>query len=60
MALTLRGEKTSATDARTSPGVAPAANRARMKSSAPPGTEPASTRRPVFPSWEGDSSRPIR
>eukprot|EP00969_Alexandrium_andersonii_P091518 4039624-Alexandrium_andersonii.AAC.1 len=29
IAATLGGEKTSATDARTSPGVAPAANRAR-------------------------------
>eukprot|EP00969_Alexandrium_andersonii_P207395 9162872-Alexandrium_andersonii.AAC.1 len=30
MVVALGGEKTSATDARTSPGIAPAANRARM------------------------------
>eukprot|EP00969_Alexandrium_andersonii_P093173 4114131-Alexandrium_andersonii.AAC.1 len=60
MAVTLGGEKTSATDARTSSGVAPAANRARMKSGAPSGTELASAHRPLCPSWEGNSSRPIR
>eukprot|EP00969_Alexandrium_andersonii_P262201 11590704-Alexandrium_andersonii.AAC.1 len=39
MAVTLGGERTLATDARTSPRVAPAANKARMKSGAPSGAE---------------------
>eukprot|EP00969_Alexandrium_andersonii_P254568 11251963-Alexandrium_andersonii.AAC.1 len=60
MAATLRGENTSATDARASPGAAPAANRARVRPSAPTGAEPASAHRPPCPSWESDSSRPIR
>eukprot|EP00969_Alexandrium_andersonii_P361308 15457258-Alexandrium_andersonii.AAC.1 len=60
MAVALGGESASATDARTSPGVAPAANRARVRSGAPSGAEPTSARRPLCPSWESDSNRPIR
>eukprot|EP00969_Alexandrium_andersonii_P080946 3569441-Alexandrium_andersonii.AAC.1 len=60
MAVTLGGENTSATDARTSPGVAPAANRARMRSGEPSGTELASSHRPLGPSWESTSRRPVR
>eukprot|EP00969_Alexandrium_andersonii_P108054 4767432-Alexandrium_andersonii.AAC.1 len=60
MAVALGGEKTSVADARTSPGVALAANMARAKSDAPTGAEPASANRPLCPSWECDSSRPIK
>eukprot|EP00969_Alexandrium_andersonii_P179678 7941817-Alexandrium_andersonii.AAC.1 len=60
MAVTLGGEKTSATDARTSPGVAPAANRARMRSGASSRAELARKHRPLCPSEGALSSKPIR
>eukprot|EP00969_Alexandrium_andersonii_P348923 15427587-Alexandrium_andersonii.AAC.1 len=60
MAVTLGGEKTSATEARTSPRVAPAANRARMKSGALSGAELANKHRPLCPSSEEASSKPMR
>eukprot|EP00969_Alexandrium_andersonii_P291991 12905480-Alexandrium_andersonii.AAC.1 len=60
MAANLCGDNTSANDARASPGMAPAANRARTRSGAPSGTEPASTRRPLCPSWESVSNRPTQ
>eukprot|EP00969_Alexandrium_andersonii_P009492 415015-Alexandrium_andersonii.AAC.1 len=60
MAVTLGGEKTSAAEARASPGVAPAANRARTKSGALSGAGLANRHRLLCPSWEDASSKPIK
>eukprot|EP00969_Alexandrium_andersonii_P269240 11899940-Alexandrium_andersonii.AAC.1 len=60
MAVALGGEKTSATEARASPGVDPAANRARMKSGALSGARRANKHRPLCPSWEDAPSKPMR